>query len=249
MLFFKKLIMFPFIYQGFTQVIMNDSESCENELNNYNDCLNLIHNITSSTNEFNNEIINNICNTFYREQCKYVIDDVLLTKTDCIKDTFPNDNDIDAGLLILNSRIIYLTYCALDHLGNTCPLAQYFKQHFNEFESDNTSSTTNVLIALETDCKDKSCNQRIHHYEKLVNNLRDIENTTKDTYNNTSSILPKNVRAFYEQYINNYKSNLCGSIEEYIDDEDYAKKKYKISYYILLLTVLSFIYTYKYVIY
>jgi len=240
----KKFIIFFLIVKVFTQTISDDTESCKNELNHYQDCLNSILKINNSTTEYNNSIINDICSIFFENQCKYFVDDVLLTKTDCIKETLPNDNDLEAGFSILNSRVIYLTFCALDHLGNSCPLPQYFRQHFDELEK-NVNSTTNVFVALETDCKDKSCNQRISHYEKLVQSVDNIRsNLTTSTQENSSLLgLPQHVIALYEQYIHNYKFNLCGAIEEYVDDND-AIKNYLFSntIFLIILSVFTIIF-------
>ena len=196
----------------------DNSEECVIDNGEFENCLKVLG-LTEE--DYINQIDKNNDSFFSNSQCATFMENSFTRLDHC---TLDNNSTSDRNLILFHSilklKLKDVTYHAKDFFGNLCPISDYLTSHLNK---NYTESSNDLEIVLGNDCKDKECNRRILLFEELEQKIENISSILKNTYDDGgdsfSLVLPTDVQAIYELYLNHYKNNRCGDIEEYATDE------------------------------
>ncbi|ORX83496.1 hypothetical protein BCR32DRAFT_326381, partial [Anaeromyces robustus] len=143
------------------------SEACLNELSKYEACLEEIGDSGQVADSI--DAVENICNKFNSENCKEFVQSSA-NELECIKESNDNIADKALGKSLASLQSVYLSYCAVDSNGNTCPFTDYIsKASNNDLYLDTlTDMPDELLKALVNDCKDPKCNSRMVTLDRVT---------------------------------------------------------------------------------
>ena len=204
------------------------SKNCENELAKYSDCLNEIGKIKTEGMGIGETMIS-YCNTFKLEKCKNFVSNVNSANSNCISNEKENLDRVTA-VSILTLKIAYLTYCATDKDGNTCPLSNYLLSNANILKQSYAYEPTREMLGnFKEDCRINECNKRLINLKNIIDKIKSIlgnglDITTDDPVN-------------YEKYLDYYKINQCSDIDGSVENAAISLKIISYPFVLIIIAI------------
>jgi len=207
------------------------SSECETEYAKYSKCINDFRMIDVDS----YGAINYLCSFMDKSKCKSFLKDVSLAESSCINAaktstktdaTTSSTIDEDTGLVILNLRLQYQTYCSTDNYGDICPLSFYIMDtistvYYGDEDGDqkiDDFTTIGIneikfddLRKIGNECREDQCNARILSLKELSDYI------TKNELDLESPLIKSE---FMSTYYTHFKEKTCNVIDDYNPDEE-----------------------------
>lgn len=106
-----------------------NSKECDNEVSKYKACVDIVSDTLLTSTKADD--IKTMCEKFKDDNCKSFLTDINTTSSSCKVD---DKDEKSSALSILQRRIAYLKYCAVDSKGATCPISEHLLEDFEEGE-------------------------------------------------------------------------------------------------------------------